>query len=218
MKPKSWWNSCIDLRGVAHARWEIAENLKGNWKAFGGLSAAEREVMRECEVEELCFGLTWSLRRPEMSPISDYDNQTYRVRPSFQPEYAEEPVKVCGAKSPSGLYVCTLAHGHEYNHFDGRFTWLKEQPAPIPFDPTYAPPGFVAVEGGECGEKCAMHNSGKCNYYGKYCQSDKRPDGIGANLKRKPAPAWGEWMEYQTSGLVEGRIRFRKVAGEVQGE
>ena len=43
------------------------------------------------------------------------------------------------------------------------------------FDPTYAPPGYRAVESdGDCCHLCAFQNSNKCYEY--YCLSTNRPD------------------------------------------
>ena len=104
-----------------------------------------------------------------------------------------------------------------------------EQEPVKPFDPTYAPPGFVAVKRPDqnCGGCDAyLHDGDCCN---KWCINTHRPDGHEAVLKRKPAPAeWGEWVECETSrqvqsmfkgeGLVDQltmcKIRFRNAGGK----
>ena len=45
MKTKEWWNGCVDLHTVAHARWEIAELLKSNTRAETGRVGGVRKPM-----------------------------------------------------------------------------------------------------------------------------------------------------------------------------
>lgn len=48
MKPKSWWEFSPD-NACNRCRFEIMTRLKDNNRAFGRLSKAEQEVVRECE-------------------------------------------------------------------------------------------------------------------------------------------------------------------------